>query len=214
MESAAAPDVATRSHHSARSYVPGGGNDPSLQARNAEPSTSNVQKREEEVKSTWRREKLPRHVRDTMTRKRDNAPNNAPPLPRSEPEKVTRATPSEVPPVDVREEKAPRAETTNTPVQTREENTPRAETTNNPVQTREENTPRAETTNNAPVEAREESKPRAESAPSAPRAVSNDKPEKREPIRPIAAFRWVPLHFLMYICSLIVAPRRALESLD
>ena len=113
MEAAPAPDVTARSHHSARSYVPGGGNDPSLQARNSEASNSNINKRDEADKPTWRREKLPRHVRDTMARKRDIQPP---------PEKVARAELEATTPVVAREETAinvPREEPTT--VQARDE---------------------------------------------------------------------------------------------
>jgi len=71
MESATV-EARTPEHHSARSYVSGGGNDPV--ARAASPDTSNVQKRKDNPDSTWRRERasdsIPRHVRDTISRKR------------------------------------------------------------------------------------------------------------------------------------------------
>jgi len=77
MESGNAP-VAARAvaavpeHHSARSYVAGGGNDP----RASDAGTADVNKREVEPQSTgnWRRERakdnIPRHVRDAIPKKR------------------------------------------------------------------------------------------------------------------------------------------------
>jgi len=70
-------------HHSARSYVPGGGNDP--QARSTDANASNIGKREEEPRAvdeppkTWhRRSKQPRHVRDAVPRKRATIPASTP----------------------------------------------------------------------------------------------------------------------------------------
>jgi hypothetical protein len=64
--------AAVPEHHSARSYVAGGGNDP----RASDAGTADINKREVEPQSTgnWRRERakdnIPRHVRDAIPKKR------------------------------------------------------------------------------------------------------------------------------------------------
>jgi len=184
-------------HHSARSYVPGGGNDP----RAVNAGTSNVNKREDEAEtgSTWRRERpkdsMPRHVRDAISRKRD-ASKDSKPVEARNPDPAPRGDgqPQAEPPKARSEPGKSKVEARNHHQGTPQDGSkPRAVNPSDiKVEVREDNQPRADKpSEDLSARKTEERSDASSSAPEA-RHEGHDHGHEhipRGPIRPIAVFK-------------------------